>query len=218
MKAECAAAAIGDDVEWDVYRPLGEWYLHDSTDIHGSGHAARVLVWANVIGCWMLERGVEVDLAVVHSAAALHDVRRLNDGHDLLHGHRCATWLLDVESPALRGFSQERRSRVAYCCQWHVPSDAEAPAMTAELMCLKDADGLDRVRLGDLDVSYLRTELARDLVKHAQFLCHHSYAQPGYRDDPWAAVKHTTCEMNLWSTAKQVDWQSLRKRLWYFVC
>ncbi len=32
---------------------------------------------------------------------------------------------------------------------------------------LKDADGLDRVRLGDLDPSYLRYEVSRESVDRA---------------------------------------------------
>ena len=39
--------------------------------------------------------------------------------------------------------------------------------MTPELICLKDADGLDRVRISDLDPNLLRTEFAKGLVDQA---------------------------------------------------
>ncbi len=39
--------------------------------------------------------------------------------------------------------------------------------MTPELKVFKDADGLDRVRVGLLDPSYLRTEEARGMVNVA---------------------------------------------------
>ncbi len=51
-----------------------------------------------------------------------------------------------------------------------VVPDSEAPTMTIELKVLKDADALDRVRLGDLDTSYLRTDVATGLVGLAEDL------------------------------------------------
>jgi hypothetical protein len=56
--------------------------------------------------------------------------------------------------------------------------------MTAELMCIKDADGLDRVRINDLNRDFLRTEPARLLVAHAWDL----FRATESADDPWEAV------------------------------
>ena len=56
--------------------------------------------------------------------------------------------------------------------------------MTPELMCIKDADGLDRVRINDLNPSFLRTETARLLVAQAWDL----YRATESADDPWEAV------------------------------
>jgi hypothetical protein len=56
--------------------------------------------------------------------------------------------------------------------------------MTPELMCIKDADGLDRVRINDLNPSFLRTETARLLVAQAWDL----YRATESADDPWKAV------------------------------
>ena len=47
----------------------------------------------------------------------------------------------------------------------HVPDDHLAPEMTPELACLKDADGLDRLRIGELDMRFLRTPASRSRVK-----------------------------------------------------
>jgi len=147
------------ETPWDMYRPWESSYLHDASGIHGMGHAARVLVWANLVGQSMLERGVTVDLEVVRWAASLHDVRRLSDGNDPLHGERCGAWIGERSSPAPGATSaeacqtgpaarsdalhDERLRLIAYCCVWHVPPDHEAPSMTPELTCLKDADALD---------------------------------------------------------------------------
>jgi hypothetical protein len=56
--------------------------------------------------------------------------------------------------------------------------------MTPELMCLKDADGLDRVRINDLNPDFLRSARARSLVGAAWKLL---YATETVHN-PWEAV------------------------------
>lgn len=171
----------------DDYRPSVKWYLQSPFGIHGLGHAARVLFWADRIGNWMISRGLPVDLEAVRWAAALHDVRRIDDGGDFYHGQRAADWIRDGNPTVLRKLlDPSQRECVAYCCAWHVPDDAESPRLTNELLCLKDADSLDRVRLGNLDPSYLRAECARDLCEPAQDLLDLSLSARA--DDPWRAV------------------------------
>lgn len=204
------------EIGWDTYRPRNECYLHDPLGIHGLGHASRVLAWANLIGHWMLERGAAVDLEVVRWAATLHDVRRVNEGNDPLHGVLCGAWISEGANPALCAMSDEQRQRIAYCCAWHVHPDRGAPAMTPELICLKDADALDRVRLGGLNTRFLRTDCAKVLVKQAQFLCDTSETQEGFRSDQWKAVKQAAIRMDVWSPSRPDDCESLRKRLRFF--
>lgn len=104
---------------------------------------------------------------MVRWAAATHDVGRIDDGIDLEHGTRSAKWIKNNLSDQM---SPELLDKVTYIVHWHVPPDAEAPVMTIELKVLKDADALDRVRLGDLDISYLRTDVATGLVDLAEDL------------------------------------------------
>lgn len=73
---------------------------------------------------------------------------------------------------------------VLLCCRLHETSDRDIPVMTPELMCIKDADGLDRVRIDDLNPSFLRTETARLLAIQAWNL----YRATELADDPWEAV------------------------------
>lgn len=189
---------------WDDWRPGDGCYLHDAGGIHGTGHAGRVLVWASLIGGWMRRQGIAVDLEVVRWAAVLHDVRRLHDGHDPLHGARCGAWVGDGGFAATHGapaggLGAAQLDKIAYCCTWHVPPDRAAPAMTPELVCLKDADALDRVRLGGLNRRFLRTGLARALVRQAQCLCDLSEVQTGFRQDQWQAVRQAAQHMEVWS-------------------
>ena len=189
---------------WDHWRPAAVCYLHDAGGIHGLGHAGRVLVWASLIGGWMRQQGIAVDLDVVRWSAALHDVRRLHDGHDPLHGVRCGAWIRAGGFVARHGLRASHLNagqldQIAYCCTWHVPPDQAAPAMTPELICVKDADALDRVRLGGLNRRFLRTDVSTALIQQAQFLCDTSELQICYRDDQWEAVRLAAQAMGVWS-------------------
>jgi len=180
----------------DLYRPRAEWYSHNPYGIHGLSHAARVLVWADQLVRRLEESTVAVDGEAVRWAAALHDIGRLDDGRDRQHGERSAAWLERNYRLLPVALDARRLSAIAYICRWHVPRDGEAPAMTVELQCLKDADGLDRVRIFDLDARQLRLAAAQDLVDGAWALCYDCY--PIDRADPWAQVRAAAQERGLW--------------------
>src|SRR5262249_34857390 len=83
------------------------------------------------------------------------------DGIDFPHGRRAAAWVHQQLRHAIPATSLET---VVYLCTWHVPPDHSAPGMTPELAAFKDADGLDRVRLGDLDPRFLRWDRSKQLL------------------------------------------------------
>lgn len=112
-----------------------------------------------------------------------HDVGRLDDGVDFDHGLRSAQWIKDNLSGKM---SPEMLDTVTYIVHWHVPPDTDAPVMTPELKVLKDADALDRVRLGDLDPRYFRTSAANALIGVAEEL-YQTYASSQI-DPPFVAV------------------------------
>ena len=148
------------------YEPKESWLAHDS-DIHGVGHMTRVFILQELI-CDQLEKeGTAVNRQATRYGAMAHDVGRHDDGRDLEHGRRSAEWM---QKNLAGKMSPEALDVATYIVHWHVPPDDEAPVMTTELKVLKDADGLDRARLGDLDPSYLRTNAAKNLVDVAQKL------------------------------------------------
>ena len=148
------------------FEPQKEWLAHDST-IHGVGHMTRVFILQELLCDGLEKQGVSVNREVTRYAAMAHDVGRMNDGRDIEHGCRSATW---IKKHLASKMTPEVLDMVTYCVHWHVPSDDEAPVMTTELRVLKDADGLDRVRLGDLNPDYLRTDIAKELIGVAQNL------------------------------------------------
>ena len=137
---------------------------------------ARVLILQELIAGQLEREGLKLDREALRYAAMTHDVGRLDDGKDLEHGTRSAQWIKENLSNKM---SPETLDIATYIVHWHVPSDGDAPVMTEELKVLKDADGLDRVRLGDLDPNYLRTEPAKKLLKVAERLYDLSVAPEG---------------------------------------
>lgn len=103
----------------------------------------------------------------VRYAAMAHDVGRVNDFEDPGHGMNSAKWMKDNLANIL---TTETLDIATYIVHWHSLSDSEAPVMTTELKVLKDADGLDRVRLGDMNESYLRLDVSKSLIDTAQQL------------------------------------------------
>ena len=151
------------------------WLRHDSR-LHGVGHMMRVFILQELI-CDQLEgQGVAVDRQATRWAASVHDVGRVDDGVDYEHGWRSAEWMKENLPPAMT---------------------PETVDTATELKVLKDADGLDRVRLGDLDESYLRTEAAKTLVETARQL--YELSQPSSPDerDSFATVLDAATELGL---------------------
>lgn len=154
------------------FEPKQAWLSHDS-QIHGLDHMTRVFILQELICSQLEQQGETINRHAVRWAAATHDVGRLDDGLDPQHGQRSAQW---IKENLHEHMSPEELDVASFIVHWHVPHDHEAPDMTIELAILKDADGLDRVRLGDLDQSFLRTPATPQLVGVAQNLYQESLA------------------------------------------
>lgn len=88
------------------------------------------------------------------------------------------------------------RGKARYCYSSHVLPDCQAPEIIDEPIRVEDADGLDRVRLGDLGPAYLRTERAHTRVDAAHDLMRVTLLRPG--DDSWSAVQAEAIEFGDW--------------------
>ncbi len=175
---ESDAALIQDFKTWPLYPLLLETYESLQEDalyksrVHGSGHIHRVLLFAALIA-WQ-EALPEALVRQLFRAASYHDVGRTFDGYDLDHGARSAQRLA-----ALTGQSGDALAELQAAVTAHALPDARLeetvwsfhPAdfdRAVELTrLLKDADNLDRVRLGDLKVEFLRHESAQKLADFA---------------------------------------------------
>lgn len=153
-----------------------EFWLPDS-EWHTKAHCARVLLLALLIGH---QKGLsEEEKDALGMAAVFHDSRRLDDGIDKGHGSRAAAYY--KEYCREHGLSYD--AQTYYITYYHDQDDslglseiAKSSDLSEQAVLLyqifKDADALDRFRLGPdgLDVNFLRTEEARQLVDFAKDL------------------------------------------------
>lgn len=163
------------------YAPETQWFRHNPTGIHGISHVTRVLFWADHLAS-LIAGPDSLRLPELRWAAVCHDVARENDGRDPEHGMRAAAWVRE-QLPLLRpaATAHVNLDLVAELCYWHLPPDRVTPRMTTELMILKDADALDRIRLGpyDLDPTRLRLARSHDLIEPAARLFEATGLGPG---------------------------------------
>ena len=134
--------------------PMPELFWHPST-LHGQAHVTRVMVHASrlVAATGQREQGARLWAAVF-----LHDIARRHDGVCHRHGADAARRLR--KEPSLRQRLTEagltaadypaiEAAITAHCSPKEVTRDHEHWPLIA---LLKDADALDRVRLGDLAI------------------------------------------------------------------
>lgn len=180
--------------DWGIYQPLmdrlARWEgwplfleklsglnygaLYESP-IHGPGHIERTMLHGAF--CAMEEPLSLEDTALLLECCAYHDVGRVNDALDHLHGHRSAQQLarltgrtgeeLTMMMAAVDAHSRPE-SHLVSTLERYAPQDWDRAFTLAQL--LKDADGLDRVRIWDLDVRHLRREASRKREDFAEYL------------------------------------------------
>ena len=140
---------------------------------HGQGHVARVMIHAFrlIDATGQVEEGSRV-----WGAVYLHDLARTHDGFCEVHGRDAVLRVnesTDLQDRlASHGVQSDDPAMLVAVMMHCLPDDhtALAKPMFPVLSLLKDATGLDRVRTGDLEKSYLRSEAARGMVDFAQSL------------------------------------------------
>jgi HD superfamily phosphodiesterase len=150
--------------------PLEPSWFHKPHDIHGLSHTRRVLIHACTIGASVGLQAAEFESVVL--SAAWHDIGRTHDGRDPEHGAKSVARIHEL------GLDADVRplimSWVLFAVELHSTDDEIATRRAAStnnesmlrvLWTLKDADGLDRVRISDLDPRQLRYRVSRDRVR-----------------------------------------------------
>lgn len=152
---------------------LEDGHFDHPSRIHGRGHTYRVMVHVyRLAGSLDLAELLRPALAAVY----IHDMARRHDGYCDRHG----AWSVASKLPRFRRFFLENGIRerdlpsVAAAVENHCREEDLDPADSAYRLSalLKDADALDRIRLGEgnLETGYLRLNPSMDMVGFARKL------------------------------------------------
>lgn len=148
---------------------LEEKQFDHHSNLHGIMHTYRVMLHVLQLG---LATGYVAEARNAFFAAYIHDMARKHDGYCTQHGTDAANIKLPVYQPLFikNGAKPADILSIAKACTLHSlnkePDTTDPDWLTVAL--LKDADALDRIRLGEgaLNVSYLRF---KETHKHIDF-------------------------------------------------
>jgi len=162
---------------------LSQDYFDISSSLHGIHHTCRVMCHCLILGD-MLKLERETRLALC--SAYIHDMARKHDGCCHMHG----TWAAENKLPLFKhlflsaGVARKDFDEITVSVSNHslpeeLPEDHRAYMTTA---ILKDADALDRIRLGEtnLDMKFLRFNESRKLIAFSREL----YRRTNKEKDP----------------------------------
>jgi len=152
--------------------PPPELFTHSST-LHGQAHVSRVMVHAFRL---IATTGWTEEAPRLWAAVYLHDIARTHDGRCYRHGGDAMTkfeTLPDLRALFAQGGVSDGDYAIIHTAVVHhcLPKELDHAHPHWRLTSLlKDADGLDRVRLGDLDPQYLRHPQTREMIGFAEAL------------------------------------------------
>jgi HD superfamily phosphodiesterase len=150
-------------------------YFHRPLGLHGINHTKRVLFFVELLTA--LGNLAESERDILSLAAVYHDIGRTNDGVDPGHGY--ASFMKSNEMDLIKTDIPEDYNTVKYLIETHCINDREAFGLVKNyalqepdraerlLKFFKDADGLDRVRINDLNPGMLRLPISKELVQMA---------------------------------------------------
>lgn len=150
-------------------------FFHNAQGIHGVAHAKRVLFLSLILSYY--NRLAENDRNLLILAAIYHDIGRTNDWKCEVHGRESVKRL---ENAGLCDhLALEDKTILYFLIEYHCINDAEAlkklmqssiknKARAEKLFYIfKDSDALDRCRIADLDITYLRNNYSFKLAQLA---------------------------------------------------
>lgn len=160
------------------------WFDHQS-DLHGIAHTYRVMFWTQALSAELHEKPFSkwypaIPIEEIHQAsllafkaAIIHDFSRNHDGVCTKHGARAAQnkrWVLEELYGKVDDSDWEIiASAVSRHCTHDNPLTPNLADLT--LAIIKDADALDRVRIGEKPHSkYIRLPFTGDYIDTANEL------------------------------------------------
>lgn len=168
---EVACAYIGVDVaDFNLRNEMFTRPKHEP--IHGIGHIYRTMIGCAMLGV-MLQKPREALLAFC--GAYIHDLARRDDGVEYMHGSDATRYKFPLLAALWDKYSLSEKEREWVCHavsqhstkEWMTVGDDGYDVMAI----LKDADALDRCRIGDLNPAMLRYAESRELINLIEYYC-----------------------------------------------
>ena len=144
-----------------------EHYL-DPDGMHGILHVHRVLFLADKISRWYYL--TKREKTILGLACCYHDIGRVHDGRDKKHGELSCNKIIELQLLDIFELTTEEKDLILRLIAAHCIEDNSFIGTKRERLLfkiLKDADGLDRVRLHDLDQAHLRLVISPMLERLA---------------------------------------------------
>lgn len=139
--------------------------------IHGIGHIYRTMIGCALIG-WQIQKPREALLAFC--GAFIHDLARETDGVEYEHGENAAKKYFDKYTEIWKKYnlSEEECGYVKLAVIQHSGKELMRKGDNGYdvMAILKDADALDRCRIGDLIPEWLRYHESKRLIKIIQLI------------------------------------------------
>lgn len=148
--------------------------------MHGKGHTARVMKLLSVISC--LEKLNDNEKKILAYTGLYHDIGRTNDYYDLIHGRTSYEKLVSTGLISNIKLNKQDIKTLKYIIENHCIPDDQGKENVINYgikdlgkalklyYIFKDADCLDRVRLGDLDEKFVRLKSSKSLIPIAKYL------------------------------------------------
>ena len=151
--------------------------------LHGQGHIERVMLLGAVLA-WRMGLSPE-ELNELLFCCAYHDIGRTHDHREDEHGENSSRIIVrkalfgyypeisearySIILASIAAHSVSSRNQAEFAVRWSV-SETQKADFCKLASLLKDSDGLDRVRLKDLDPERLRNPEAKELILFAKEL------------------------------------------------
>lgn len=161
-----------EDYQHYANQVIDEWF-HNPSGVHGVKHIKRVLM--NTLIMSYTDNLPSTDKRLLAYAAIFHDIGRTNDDYDLYHGKQSVDKMKKYNLLPSE-LNKEERQILEFLMEYHAkPDDSGIRRLKRTgikdkeraldlFKRFKDCDGLDRVRLGDLNQKYLRTETGKKML------------------------------------------------------
>jgi len=163
---------------------MDEFVLPDSLfrnpyGIHGILHTKRVYLLAGILSD--LNSLDSISKKILLTSALWHDIGRINDGVDDLHGYRSFEKVIKHKLHSKESLSVKELATIQFIIENHPLPDTEglknvscynidANKAVQLYFIFKDADALDRWRIGDLNINFLRNKHSKTLLDFSKTL------------------------------------------------